>query len=80
VKQRAAAKKAKAAPDGAAFLVAARALHKAQREAQGQENAAMDTALEAALAMLSKHAVESGLRMPVPRERKLPKRKKTMVA
>jgi hypothetical protein len=40
----------------------------------------MDTALEAALATLSKHAVEAGLRMPVPREAKQSGRKRKTAA
>jgi hypothetical protein len=64
VKARAAAKQAKASPEGAAFLVAARALQKAQGAAQAAHDEPMDRAIEAALAALAAHVVEAGLRMP----------------
>jgi hypothetical protein len=67
VKARAAAKQAKASPEGAAFLVAARALQKAQAAAEAAKDQPMDRVLETALAALSAHAVEAGLRMPQPR-------------
>ena len=67
VKARAAAKEAKNSPEGAALLTAARALQKAQAAAKGAKDEKMDKALEAALAPLSAHAVEAGMRMPQPR-------------
>ncbi len=70
VKARAAAKQAKSSPQGAAFLVAARGLQKAQAAAQAASDEPMDRALEAALAKLAAHAVEAGLRMPQPRAAK----------
>ena len=70
VKARAAAKQAKASPEGSAFLVAARGLQKAQAAAQAAHDEPMERAIEAALAALSAHAVEAGLRMPQPRATK----------
>jgi hypothetical protein len=67
VRSRAAAKEAKASPEGAAFLIAARGLQKAQAAAQAANDEPMDRAIEAALAALSAHAVEAGRRMPQPR-------------
>ena len=67
VKARAVAKQAKASPEGAAFLVAARGLQKAQAAAQAAKDEPMDRVLESALAALSAHAVEVGLRMTQPR-------------
>src|SRR5687767_14937423 len=83
VKARAAAKQAKASPEGAAFLLAARALQKAQVAAQAARNQPMDRVLETALATLSAHAVGTGLRMPQPRTAKPAaggRRKKTNAA
>ena len=67
VKARAAAKEAKASPEGAAFLVAVRGIQKAQAAAESAKDEPMSHALKAALAALSAHAVEAGLRMPQPR-------------
>jgi hypothetical protein len=81
VQARAAAKQAKAAPEGSAFILAARGVQKALEAARAAKNAAMERALESALATLSAHAVEAGLRMPVPREQKPGgRRKKTAAA
>ncbi len=70
VKARAAAKEAKASPEGAAFLIAVRGLQKAQVAAESAKDQPMNLAIEAALATLSAHAVETGLRMPQPRATK----------
>jgi hypothetical protein len=81
VEARAAAKEARSKPETTAFLLASRAVVKALRDAQAQRNAEMERALEAALATMSAHAVESGIRMPQPREPKpSAKRKKTAAA
>lgn len=79
VKARAAAKEANASPDGSGFIAAARSLQKAQRTAKVEKNAEMENAIEAALTTLSKHAVEAGLRMPVPRKKEAGRRKETVV-
>ncbi len=76
VKARAAAKQAKASPEGAAFLVAARAVLKAIEAATAAKNQQMVAALEAARAELSKHAVETGARMPQARQRVIVRRRK----
>jgi hypothetical protein len=83
VRARAAAKQAKASPEGAAFLVAARGLQKAQVAAKAAKDEPMERAIDAALAALSAHAVEAGLRMPQPRNAKPAaggRRKKTTAA
>lgn len=83
VKARAAQKEAKASVEGAAFLLAARALQKARAAAQAANDQPMDRALEDALAALSARAVEGGLRMPEPRTAKPVaggRRKKTSAA
>lgn len=73
----------KSSPKGAAFLVAARALRKAQVASKAAKDQPMDRALKAALAALSAHAVEAGMRMPQPRISKPAaggRRKKTTTA
>lgn len=81
VKARAAAKEAKASPDGAAFLAAARSLQKAVVAAKEARDEPKERALEAALASLSAHAADAGLRMPQPRAKKPGgRRKKTAAA
>ena len=66
VKARAAANVAKASPEGAAFLIAARALQKAQVAAQAAKDEPMSQAIEAAFGALSAYAVEASIRMPQP--------------
>jgi hypothetical protein len=81
VKARAEAKQVRQSPEGAAFLLAARALQKAVVAAKEAKDEPKERALESALATLSAHAVEAGLRMPVPREPKQGgRRKKTAAA
>ena len=82
VEARAAAKEARSKPESAAFIAAARALQKALVAARAEKNAPMESVVEAALATLGVHAVEAGLRMPQPRERKVDagRRKKTAAA
>jgi hypothetical protein len=82
VQARAAAKQVRQSPEGAAFLVAARALTKAQAVASAAKDEPKERALEAALATLSAHAAEVGLRMPRAREKKADggRRKKTAAA
>ena len=80
VKARAAAKEAKASPEGAAFLAVAWALQKAQAAAKDVKDEKMDQALDAALAALSAHAVGAGMRMPQPREKKGGGRRKPAAA
>ena len=64
VRARAAAKDAKASPEGKAFLIAVKAIDKAITVAQEQENKDMVRALEAGRAPLSEHLIEMGVRVP----------------
>ncbi|MEW5748997.1 MAG: hypothetical protein AB1793_09485 [Candidatus Thermoplasmatota archaeon] len=64
VKARAAAKQAKAAPEGRPFLAAVKALDRALEAAQQAKNEPMIAALEAARAPLSTLTIEMGLRLP----------------
>lgn len=62
--------------------MAARGLQKALAAAKAASNAAMERAFESALATMSAHASEAGVRMPAPREPKATgsRRKKTAAA
>jgi hypothetical protein len=83
VRARAAAKQANASPEGAAFLVAARALQNAQVASKAAKDQPMERALEVALAALAAHAADAGMRMPQPRTSKPAvgnRRKKTTAA
>jgi hypothetical protein len=64
VKARAAAKATRQSPEGAAFLVAARSIQKAVVAAKDAKDEPKERALETALASLSAHAAETGMRMP----------------
>jgi hypothetical protein len=70
VRARAAAKEAKASTQGAAFIVAARALLKAVDAATAAKDQPMVAALEAAHGALGRHAAETGTRMPQQRSTK----------
>jgi hypothetical protein len=81
VEARAAAKAVRQSPEGAAFLVAARALQKAVVAAKEAKDEPKEKALETALGALATHAVEVGLRMPQQRETKAGgRRRKTNAA
>ena len=79
VKARAAAKDAKAAPEGKPFLAAVKALDKAIEAAQDAGNKEMVQALEAGRAPLSELMVKMGLRAPATRKKR-GRRKRTKVA
>lgn len=64
VKARAAAKEAKATPEGQALILAVRALDKATRAAADAGRDGLVRALESARATLSEQLVELGVRLP----------------
>lgn len=66
-KARAAAKEAKATPDGQGLISAIRALDRAARVATEEGNDSAVTALDSARAILAPALIEMGLRVPVPR-------------
>ena len=69
VKARAAAKQAKRAPGGKAFMVAVKSVDKAIEAATQSKNDGMKHALETARAALGEHMVEMGIRVPQKRRR-----------
>jgi len=80
VEARAAAKEARQSPEGAAFLFAARSLQRAVVAAKEAKDEAKERVLENALATLSAHAADVGLRMPQPRAKKPGGRRKKSAA
>ena len=64
VKARAAAREAKAAPEGKAFLAAVKAMDKAIEAAGENGNEELVRVLEAARAPMSEQMIKMGLRMP----------------
>jgi len=78
VKARAAAKEAKATPEGQALILAVRAIEKAGRVANEAGNGELAQALEAARAALAPVIVGLGLRLPEKARRG--RRKKTEAA
>ncbi len=79
VKARAAAKEAKAAPEGKPFLAAVKGIDKAIEAAEEAGNKEMVTALEAGRAPLSELMVKMGLKAPASRPTR-GRRKRTTVA
>jgi hypothetical protein len=80
VEARAAAKAIRQTAEGTAFLVAARSLQKAVVAAKEAKDEQKERALAAALASLSAHAAEAGLRMPQPRQKKTGGRRRRITA
>jgi hypothetical protein len=70
VKARAAAREAKAAPEGKPFMLAVKAVDKALDEAREAGNAEMIHALETARAALGEQLIRMGVRAPQKRKRK----------
>ena len=70
VKARAAAKEAKAAPEGKPFLMAVKATDKAMVAAKDAGNDALYNALESARAIMGEQLIEMGVRAPVTRGRR----------
>ena len=70
VKKRAAAKEAKAAPEGKLFMAAVKATDKALDAARESGNEEMVHALETARAALGEQLVRMGVRAPETRKRK----------
>ena len=80
VKARAAAKEAKAAPEGKPFMAAVRAIDKAAEAAVEAGNQKMARALEAARAPLSEHLIEMGVRLQPAKPGRKPGPRKQAVA
>ncbi len=70
VKERAAAKQAKQAPEGRTFLMAVKAIDRASEAAKDAGNKKMLKALETARAPMVALMEEMGLRLPKPRGRR----------
>jgi len=80
VKQRAAAKEAKATDEGKALLLAVKFLDKALAVAAEANNASLARALESSRAPLSEQLVAMGIRLPDPKARRGGRRRKTEAA
>lgn len=76
IKARAAAKGAKAQPEGKALLLAVKAIDKALGVAAEARNDGLVRALEASRAPLSEQVVAIGIRLPDPKTKRPGRRKK----